>query len=560
MKPIVLLVMLVLLSACIAPPLAVSDGQAVSLPATSEPSESEHEHALPQELGEVHFPVSCTPEAQAEFNHGLALLHSFWFAPAIDSFHTVVELDPTCSMAHWGVAMSLLGNPFSWPLTGQALVDGGAAVEQALAIGAKTPREAAYIDAIAAFYKDADTVDHRTRTLAYAAAMEQLAQDYPEDTEAQIFYALVLNATAQPTDKSYANQHKAVEILAQIFEAQPDHPGITHYLIHSNDYPALAEHGLDAALRYAKIAPAVPHAQHMPSHIFTRLGYWQESIDTNRVSARVAQEEVATTYPQGTFAADALHAMDYLMYAHLQLAQDSAAKALLDELQTLQQVDIARFGAAYALAAMPARYALERGQWAETAALQLYPPDLAWENFPHAEAVLIFARALGAARNGDGAAARQELDRLQVLREAMVTAKLDYWVGQADIQSREVEAWIALVEGRHEEALALMREAVALEDATEKHPVTPGPFVPAHELLGEMLLELDQPAAALAEFEGSHLIEPNRFRGLYGAARAAELAGEMEKARTFYEALAALGADADSERAELVAAREFLTQ
>jgi hypothetical protein len=556
MKPlqIVLIVLMILLSACIAPlpaPPAVSG---------ADQTESEHEHALPQGLGEVNFPVSCTPEAQAEFNHGVALLHSFWFPPAIRSFTTVAELDPTCVMAHWGVAMSLLGNPFGWPLTGPALVDGWTAVEQALAIGAKTPREAAYIDAVTAFYKDAATVDHRTRALAYTAAIEKLAQDYPEDTEAQIFYALALNATALPTDKSYANQRKAVEILGQIFAAQPNHPGIAHYLIHSNDYPALAEHGLDAALRYAAIAPAVPHAQHMPSHIFTRRGYWQESIATTLVSARVAKEEVAAKHPPGTAPADALHAMDYLMYAYLQMAQDGAATALLDELQSIKQVDVERFGAAYALAAMPARYALERGQWTETAALTLHPPELAWDKFPQAEAVLVFARGLGAARKGDGVAARQELDRLQVLREAMVTAKLDYWVGQADIQSREVAAWIALAEGKNEEALALMREAVALEDATEKHPVTPGPFVPAHELLGELLLALDQPAEALTEFEASHLIEPNRFRGLYGAARAAELAGEMEKARTFYEALVALGADADSERTELVEAKAFLAQ
>lgn len=553
-RQILLVVIMALLSACIAPPSAAPNAPG------ADQTESEHEHAHLPGLGEVHFPVSCTPEAQAEFNHGVAQLHSFWFPPAIQSFNRVAELDPTCAMAHWGVAMSLLGNPFTWPLTGQALVDGWAAVAQAQALDAKTPREAAYIAAIAAFYQDAETVDHRTRALAYTTALEQLAKEYQEDIEAQIFYALALNATALPTDKTYANQLKAVAILTQIFAAQPDHPGIAHYLIHSNDYPALAEHGLDAALRYAAIAPAVPHAQHMPSHIFTRLGYWQESIATNRIAARVAQEEVAATHPPGTGAADGLHAMDYLMYAHLQLAQDDAAKALLDEISTLQQVDIVRFGPVYALAAMPARYALERGQWAETAALTVHPPDLAWDKFPQAEAVLVFARALGAARNGDVAAARQELDQLQGLRAAMVTAKLDYWAGQADIQSREAAAWIALAEGKNEEALALMREAAALEDATEKHPVTPGPFVPAHELLGELLLALDQPAAALAEFEASHLIEPNRFRGLYGAARAAELAGEMAKARTFYEALVALGAEADSERTELAEAKSFLAQ
>jgi tetratricopeptide (TPR) repeat protein len=390
--------------------------------------------------------------------------------------------------------------------------------------------------------------------------MAQLTQDFPEDTEAQIFYAIALDATASPTDKTYANQLKAVAILEPIFVAQPNHPGVAHYLIHSNDFPALADQGLEAARRYAGIAPDAPHALHMPSHIFTRLGYWEDSITTNLKSAEIAKAELTATHEQGAGSYNALHAMDYLMYAYLQLAQDSSAQTLLDEIQAIEELDVVNFAAAYAFAAMPARYVLERGQWAEAAALTLHPPGLAWENFPQAEAVLVFARALGAARNGDVEAARQDLDRLQVLREAMVTAKLAYWVSQADIQSKEVEAWIALAEGKHEEALALMREAVTLEDATDKHPVTPGPFVPAHELLGEMLLILEQPAEALVEFEASHQLEPNRFRGLYGAARAAELAGETEKARAYYEALVALGAQAESERAELAAAKTFLAQ
>jgi tetratricopeptide (TPR) repeat protein len=560
-QQIVFVVMLMaLLGACVAPIPAAPSAQTTGAQPVSEETEHEHAMGMPEELGEVDFAVSCTPEAQAEFNHGMAQLHSFWFAPAIQSFNTVAELDPACAMAHWGVAMSRLGNPFAWPLVGQALADGWAAVEKANAVGVKTPREQAYIDAVAAFYKDAETVDHRTRALAYAAAMEHLAQDYPDDTEAQIFYALALDATASPTDKTYANQLKAVEILEAIFVGQPNHPGIAHYLIHSNDYPALAAHGLDAAMRYSEIAPDAPHALHMPSHIFTRLGYWQESIEMNRASAEAAQEELTAAHVQGAGSYNALHAMDYLMYAYLQLVQDGAAKALLDEINAIEKLDVENFVAAYAFAAMPARYTLERGQWAEAAALSLHPQTLAWEKFPQAEAVLVFARGLGAARSGDVAAARQDLERLHVLREAMVAIKQDYWAGQADIQSKEIEAWIALAEGQNEAALALMREAAALEDATEKHPVTPGPIFPAHELLGEMLLILEQPTEALAEFEASHLLEPNRFHGLYGAAHAAELAGDTEKARTFYEELVALGETADSERPELVAAKAFLAQ
>jgi tetratricopeptide (TPR) repeat protein len=552
---LIVLTLIALLSACV----AVQPVPSEPVAAGQDMEDHVHGTGTPGELGTVEFPVSCTAEAQTEFNHGMALLHSFWFPPAIQSFNTVAEVDPTCAMAHWGVAMSLLNNPFSWPLTGQAIVDGWAAVEKAMATGANTPREQAYIDAVSAFYKDADTVDHSTRALAYAAAMEQLAQDFPDDTEAQIFYAIALVATASPSDKSYANQHKAVEILEPIFIEQPNHPGVAHYLIHSNDYPALAEHGLDAALRYADIAPAAPHAQHMPSHIFTRLGYWQQSIDTNLVSAAAAKQELGPDQ-QGVTSSSVLHPQDYLMYAYLQLGQNNAAKALLEEVQAVTKVAPENSTAAYALAAMPARYALEREQWSEAAALSLHPQELAWDKFPQAEAILVFARALGAARTGDVAAARQDLDRLQVLREAMVAAKLDYWVDQADIQSKEVEAWIALAEGQHEEALALMHEAVALEDATEKHPVTPGPFVPAHELLGEMLLVLEQPVEALVEFEISHQLEPNRFRGLYGAARAAELAGDPAKALDYYNQLIGLAATADSERPELAEAQAFVAQ
>ncbi len=549
----------VLLSACIATVPAAPGAATTSDQAVQEQGDHDHTSDMSAELGDVDFPVSCTSEAQAEFNQSMALLHSFEYGTAIESFKSVTEQDPTCAMAHWGVAMSLVEPLWGQP-TDQRLADGWAAVEKAMAVDTKTPREQAYIDAIAAFYKDSETLDHRTRTLAYEQAMAQLVQDYPDDAEAQIFYALALLATALPTDKEYANQHKAIEILGPIFVEQPNHPGVAHYLIHSNDYPALAESGLNAALSFADIAPAAPHALHMPSHIFTRLGYWQESIDTNMASANAAKASIAESDRQNTTSESVLHALDYMIYGYLQLAQDGAAKALLDEVNAVETVVAGGFGAAYALAAMPARYVLERGQWAEAAALTLHPQSFAWDSFPQAEASLVFARGMGAARTGDVEAARQELDHLQSLHETLVTNGPAYWAGQVEIQSREVEAWIALAEGGDEEALALMNEAVELEDATEKHPVTPGPIVPAHELLGEMLMALEQPAEALTQFETSLIREPNRFRSLYGAAHAAEMAGETETAAGYYEQLVALTTDANSERAEGAAANAFLTQ
>jgi tetratricopeptide (TPR) repeat protein len=512
------------------------------------------------QLGQVHFAVACNAAAQAQFNRAVALLHSFWFAPAMKTFASVSEFDASCAMAHWGVAMSLLGNPFAWPPSPQALKDGWTAVEKARSTGAQTPREQGYISAVEAFYKDAETVDHRTRALAYEKAMEQLARQYPDDREATIFYALALNATALPTDKTYANQLKAAALLEQVFKEQPQHPGVAHYLIHSYDYPPIAPRGLDAARRYAGIAPSAPHALHMPSHIFTRLGLWQESIDSNRASADAAREELLTTHQQGAGSYNALHALDYMMYGYLQLGQDRAARQVLDEIMAIQQLDVENFAAAYAFAAIPSRYALERQRWAEAAQLTLHPSTLAWQRFPQAEAVLIFARGLGAARSGDSATARKDLDRLQALRQAMLETKQTYWAGQTEIQHRVVAAWLARAEGKNQEALDHMRAAADLEDATEKHPVTPGSLVPARELLGEMLIEFNDPGQALQAFEASHRVEPNRFKGLYGAARAAAAAGEREKAQALYTQLVTLAAKADGERPELVEARAFLAQ
>lgn len=450
-------------------------------------------------------------------------------------------------MAYWGVAMTWLGNPFAWPPNPKTLHEGRAAVEKAKAIGGETPREQAYIAAVEAFYKDADKIDHRTRALGYARMMEHLYTTYPDDREAAVFYALALNATALPADKTYANQLKAAEILEGIFAEQPNHPGVAHYLIHSYDYPPIADRGLSAARRYASIAPAAPHALHMPSHIFTRRGHWQESIDSNRASAAAAKNQF-----------DQLHAMDYLAYAYLQLGQDAAAKRVLDDMVTIEKVTFEHFVTAYAMAAIPSRYALERRQWADAAALTLPKPEFPWNRFPQSEAVLVYAHALGAARSGQVDAARKDLERLQVLRDALSAATLGYWVEQVEIQQQVTTAWVALTQGKRDEALQLMRAAADREEATEKHPVTPGPVIPARELLGEMLLIADQPQAALQAFEASMQVEPNRFWGLYGAARAAELAADRDKAKSYYAQLIALAERADSERPALLEAKAFI--
>jgi hypothetical protein len=499
------------------------------------------------QVGTAHFATSCAPAVQADFDRAVAMLHSFWFQASTEAFADVLKADPTCAIANWGIAMNALGNPFAWPPSAKGLADGQAAIERAATPPAKTPRERDYIAALDIMYRDNDKVDHRTRAVAYAAAMERLSAKYPDDREAAVFYALALNATALPTDKTYANQLKAAAILEKVFSEQVLHPGVAHYLIHSYDYPPIADKGLTAARRYATIAPAAPHALHMPSHIFTRRGYWRDSIESNLASARSAANHF-----------DQLHAMDYLVYAHLQLAQDDSAARVLAQMNELKKIKPEHFVTGFALAAIPSRYALERGRWSEAVTLTLFANEFPWSRFPQSEAVLVFARGLGAARAGDVAASRRELERLQALRDALTAAKQGYWAEQVGIQHGVVSAWAAKAEGKNDEALRLMRAAADAEDATEKHPVTPGPIVPARELMGEMLLDAKQPGPALREFESSMRIEPNRFRGLAGAARAAQLAGDRAKATTYYTQLVTMAERGDSGRPELREARAFL--
>jgi len=510
-----------------------------------------------EKLGTVNFPVSCAPAVQADFQRAVALLHSFWYEEALKAFTAVTVADPGCAMGYWGIAMSVY-YPLWQPPSQAMLQKGSAAIEKARGLSA-TPREKDYIGAIDSYYRDNDKLDHRTRAQAYEKAMEQVHRRYPDDREAAVFYALALNATAAPTDKTYANQLKAGAILDKVFAEQPDHPGVAHYIIHSYDYPPLATRGLVAARGYAKTAPSVPHAQHMPSHIFTRLGLWQESIDSNRASADAGKAYYAKL-GKDTVWDQTLHALDYIVYAYLQTGQDKQARAALEELGSLQKSEPESFVAAYAYAAIPARIALEQRRWSEAATLGPASNVFPWDRFAWAEAITSFARAIGAARSGDAAKARAEAQKLDGYRAALIAAKQTYWAEQVNIQQQAAAAWVARAEGKNDEAVKLMRAAADLEDSTEKHPVTPAPVVPARELLAEMLLDLNQPSKALVEFEASATREPNRFNGIFGAARAAELSGDRAKAKALYTRLVAMCDRADGERPELRQAKAALAK
>ena len=509
-------------------------------------------------VGEVGFPVSCSAEARQQFTRAVALLHSFWYEEAVKAFTGVAETDPSCAMAYWGVAMSNW-YPLWYPPSAAALKAGSDAVAKAQSIGAKTDRERDYIDAIATFYRDSDRLDNRTRSVAYEKAMEQVYSRYPDDREAGVFYALALNATALPTDKTYANQEKAAKILQRVFAEQPNHPGAAHYLIHSYDSAPLANLGLPAAICYADIAPSVPHALHMPSHIFTRVGQWQNSIDSNRASADAGQNYAAKVFGPGVVWDQTLHAMDYLEYSYLQTGRDGEAKRVLDQLMFYQKAIPSSLAAAYAIAAIPARYALERQNWAEAAALPEPRITSPGNEYPWTGPMITYARALGAAHTGDFAGAQAEIGKLEAARDALTQAKNTYWAGQVDVEARSASAVLAQAQGRKDEALTLMRSAADLEDASDKHPVTPGSIVPARELLGDMLLEANQPAEALAEYERSLNSTPNRFHGLAGAATAAERAGDAAKAKLYREKLVQVAA-ADSDRPELLTAKRFLAE
>jgi len=514
---------------------------------------AQHEHTAgdPSKLGRVSFPVSCAPSVQQQFSTAMAMLHSFWYEKAKESFSAVANEDPSCGMAYWGIAMTYY-HPI-WQAPGpDDLKTGTASIEKAKLVGAKTQRERDYIAAVEAFYKDSDKVDHGTRALAYERAMEQVQARYPDDHEAAIFHALALDAIAPPADKTYEYQKKCGAILEPLFAEQPQHPGIAHYIIHCYDYPPLAERALNAARRYAEIAPDSPHALHMPSHIFTRLGLWQESIDSNLVSAASAKKNNAP--------GNELHAKDYLIYAYLQGAQDREAKKALEAPPLGRPDDPQYMNWLYAMGTSPARYAVERHQWNEAAGLVVPSNTFPGGRWAWTEANLHFARALGLARTGKTEAARMEALKLASLRDTLTQIGDKYWADQVEIQRESAEAWITLAEGKSEQALGQMRSAADHEDKTDKHNVTPGVILPAREMLGDMLLELKQSTEALVAFESTLRTAPNRFNSLSGAARAAKLSGDNQKAKTYYAKLLSMCEHADGDRPELQEARTLLAE
>ncbi len=518
----------------------------------------EHQHRNGEKLGTVHFATSCNDVAQKEFNRAVALLHSFQFSHAIEAFNAVLAVDATCGIAYWGIALSDWSNPFAPGAKDKSQLQAGReSEERGKTVGAKTERERAYLAAVGKLYSDYESAPQQTRLVAYRDAMGEVAAKYPEDHEAQIFYALAIAASEDLADKTYGGRLKAGAILEKLFDEEPAHPGLAHYIIHTYDVPALAGQALVAARRYSEIAPDAPHALHMPSHTYTRTGYWQESIDSNIAAAVAARREGQT--------AEELHASDYEIYAYLQTGQDQAAGRIvnsLPEVATRFDPKAVMSGAGgpgvgyFALAAIPARYALERHDWKQAVQLPLRETT-----FPYTDAMTWFARGLGAARLAQAAAANESATALQQIRERLLKANENYWARQVEIQEVAVEAWAALAAGKKEEALRQMRLAAELEDGTEKSAVTPGPLAPARELLGEMLLEMNDPAQALEQFEATLKKEPGRFRALDGAAHAAQLSGNRDASQRYFRELLKDCSRADKRRrSELIEAERAILQ
>jgi len=518
----------------------------------------EHQHGSGEKLGTVHFATSCNAAAQKEFNRTVALLHSFQFSRAIEGSNAVLREDSTCGIAYWGIALSDWSNPFAPGMKDKSQLQAGReGAERGKIVGTKTERERAYLEAVGNLYRDFESTPQRARLIAYRDAMREVSSKYPEDHEAQIFYALAIAASEDPADKTYAGRLQAGAILEKLFEEEPTHPGLAHYIIHTYDVPALAGRALMAARRYSEIAPDAPHALHMPSHTFTRTGYWQESIDSNIAAVAAARHEGQT--------AEELHASDYEIYAYLQTGQDQAAGRIVNSLPEIatrfdpKAVISGAGGPAvgyFALAAIPARYALERQDWKQAVKLPLRETP-----FPYTDAITWFARGLSAGRLGQATAANHSATALQRIRERLSKASENYWARQVEIQEFAVRAWAALSAGKKEEALRQMEWAAELEDGTEKSAVTPGPLAPARELLGEMLLEMKEPARALEQFEATLQKEPGRLRALYGAARAAQLSGSGDTSQGYFREVLKVCGHADKPgRAEVTEAQQAILQ
>jgi tetratricopeptide (TPR) repeat protein len=509
-----------------------------------------------KQFGSVVFEMTCNEKVQEDFNLAIELLHSFEYDESEKAFTKIIDEEPGCAMAYWGVAMCNF-HPLWNPPTEPELKKGAAAVAIAKSITPKSERESAYINAIGLFYKDWDKTGHQARCINFENAMEQLHIKYPGDNEAAIFYALALEAAAEPTDKTYANQKKAGAILNALYDKEPNHPGIIHYLIHTYDYPELAALALPFARKYAAVAPSSAHALHMPSHIFTRLGLWDECIKSNLESVAAAKCYAESAGIKGHWDEE-FHGMDYVVYGYLQKGQNDLAKEQVEYLDTISEAYPVNFKVAYAYAAIPSRFLLENKKWAEAAALQVHPVKFPWNKFPWQEAIFHFTRLLGCANTGNLDNAKIELNKLKLLRDTLEKRKDFYSTGQVEIQIKTGEAWIQFRSGNKTGALDLMKHAADMEDSTGKHPVTPGEVLPARELLADMLLELNKQEEALQAYETVLKKSPNRFNSLYGAGSSAEKTGNTQKAVYYYKQLSAITDSVKPGRSETAVAGLYL--
>ncbi len=488
-----------------------------------------------KQFGKAEFEISCAPSVREDFDLALELLHSFEYDESEKIFSKIIDKDPSCSMAFWGIAMCNLHLLWTAPNLAE-LQKGSRAIEIAKAHTNPSSRESAYIHALGEYYKDWERTDPTARNERFEKAMENLSASYPSDKEASIFYALALIAAADPADKSYKKQRRAGSILFALYPLQPDHPGIIHYIIHAYDYPGLAEQALPEARRYATVAPSSAHALHMPSHIFTRLGLWDECIQSNQVSIAAAKCYAQAAGIKGHWDEE-LHGMDYLVYAYLQKGNNSMAKSQVDSLISIQDVYPVNFKVAYAFAAIPSRYMLENRKWQEAASLKIHPADFPWNKFPWQEALVHFTHVLGAAHTGQTDLGNAELDILRNLHDTLEKQRDFYKSKQVEIQIMTGQAWLLYESGKKAEGLQLMNIAANMEDSTEKHPVTPGSLIPARELLGDMLMESNQPRQALAAYEADLKNSPNRRNGLIGASMAAKTSGDLGKAKVYQDSL-----------------------
>lgn len=515
----------------------------------------QHQHDMtgmaPKDIGTVNFETSCNPSVKTKFNEAVALLHSFWFQESRTAFEGVLKSDPNCAIAYWGIALTHWGNPFAGQRSPQTIATGKAVIDKGLATGSPTPREKGLLEAVGILFSSSDVTTQRQRVLDYEKAMGRVSTANKNDLEARIFWALAIAQAASPTDKTYSRQLAAAEMLEPMYKQNPNHPGLAHYIIHAYDVPVLAPKALNAARSYADIAPVVPHALHMPSHTFTRVGFWKESVASNTRAAAEAEKTNGI--------GEAMHSRDYMTYAFLQMGMDTQAKENVGHAERLARMSSGTQGAAgagpntFAMAAIPARYAMERQKWDEAMALTVNPAP----GTPYTEALTHFVRAIGASRAGKPDAATADIARLTQLRDREIEMKDEYWTQQVDIQKRGAEAWQLFAQGKKAEGIAAMKEAATIEDSTDKAAVTPGPIAPAREMLGYMLLENNQPKEALLEFDAVMKKEPNRFLAIWGAAKAAEATKQTVKAKGLYKQLVEICADAGTERPELQYARKM---